>query len=152
MQMREGHQHSQDLLVVRTDTSPVLLNHWLFLTDNPWIIHLKIHCVQFLLWDYSNDPLQASYSWRQATNAQQHLPGGALRTNPLWMPPHLIVAKNQIFQTVLFQMLMEMGKSKSVCTHRYVFVNIYMLKCMPCLACEHQKPQQSRYFFFSQCI
>lgn len=79
-----------------------------------------------MLWDYSNDPLQASYSRRQATNAQQHLPEGVLRTNPLWMPPHLIVTKNQIFQTVFFQMLMETGKSKSVYTHRYVFVNIYM--------------------------
>lgn len=103
---------------------PVLLNHWLFLTDNLWITHLKIHCVQFLLWDYSNDPLQASYSRRQVTNAQQHLPE-ASRTNPLWMPPHLIVSKNQIFQTVFFQMLMEKGKSKSACTHRCVFANNY---------------------------
>lgn len=113
MPMREGHQHSQDLLVVKTDTTPNTAEPLTFLSDNPRITHLKIHCVQFLLWDYSNDPLQASYSRTQATNAQQHLPGGALRTSTSWMPPHLIVTKNQTFQTVFFQMLMAMGKSKS---------------------------------------
>lgn len=43
MQIGEGHQHREELQIVSADTT-LLLSHWLFLTDNPWITHLKIHC------------------------------------------------------------------------------------------------------------